>query len=444
MAYFGNIKYVKRPDKPIRLGDGENTFYTPFEIEQSESSYSRNTCNKNYPALSVRKGMAHSFLPLTKPNAMSGDFIVDGTAWKKWNGSSYNNIATVSDLKGSFTYFNTELDNYVILMNGTDKKAYNGSTVIDLTNAPDTPYYAVDDFRLYAVKGRTLYFSQLGNIEDWTDGTITITDAEGDGTAISTYSDITIAWTEQSMHVLYGNDEDDFFLNAAMPFGNVSQKATIECNGKLYFLDHNAVMAYTGGRPKKVSDKVDKYIKNITDGSLAVAGKQNQYLYLSIPYENAENNITLEYDTNMEKWYVIDKGFVEFTNIGEKLYGIDINGQPWELNTGTDDNGSAISWEYITGVWNFGTLSQKKDISDIYVLLDLPTGSTLTLSYSPSVNGDSFTTLKTFTSSENEQTTRVQIPTSEFHGVDYFRLKFSGSGQCTIHYIEPTYRVRKR
>jgi len=76
----------------------------------------------------------------------------------------------------------------------------------------------------------------------------------------------------------------------------------------------------------------------------------------------------------------------------------------------------------------------------------LPVGSSLTMSYSTDIDGPStgFTALKTFTASAEEQNTRVQIPTDVLQRIDWYRLKLSGSGPCTVHYLEPYVRINRR
>lgn len=62
MAYFnGQLRTQIKQNPPIKLGNGENTALTPFDIDKTESSYSRNTSSRNYPALSVRPGKSKQF-----------------------------------------------------------------------------------------------------------------------------------------------------------------------------------------------------------------------------------------------------------------------------------------------------------------------------------------------------------------------------------------------
>lgn len=462
MAYFRERITAEKVKFPlIKMGSGENTSFTPFDIEKSESSYSRNTSSRNFPALSVRPGKAKQFstdsTPLTSPNGLSQrnnqyPHIHHGTAWKRWDGSAWQSVATVANARSKILEFNTETVRYTILVDGTNRKAYDGTTVTDLTNAPQTNLYAIDDLRLYALKGSVLKCSAAGSISDWTTiddaDTITITSMVGTGTAIAVYNDQVICWSDQSMHILFGDDPGNFSLSDPIEDGCIAERTTIIHNGILYFLDYGKFKQFTTGLPIDISQKVKTYLEGIKISlkNLCCTGKDGKYIYLSIPYGSSAttNNITLEYDTDYRTWYVHDKGFMDFVNIGEAFYGVDPDGVIWRINNGTTDQSTAIAWEHITGCWNEGSISQKKSVSDIWMIVDLPSGSTLTVSYSTSVDGNDFTTLKSVTASSSEQNVRVQIPSSQLQGFDWYRLKFSGEGPCTIHAIEPYFRIISR
>jgi hypothetical protein len=457
MAYFGRrLKYQNSPGKPFSLGDGINTYLTPFEIKKSESTYSRNTSSRNYPALSVRPGReADPFTAITTPNALGQRnnllvHVLDGTTWKYWLTSWVNIKTDMADSQGKFLEFNTETDRYTILVDGTNAVAWDSSGITILSDAPATILMAVDDYRLYALTGSTLQCTAAGSVEDWTTAddadTITITGMMGNGKAIAAYNDTIICWGERTMHVLFGNDPYDFNFATPMEYGCVSDRSVIEHRGALYFLDYGRYMRYVGGRPQDISQKVHTYLEAIGDKANCVAGKHGRYIYLSIPYGSTEtdNNLTLEYDTELDAWYVIPWGFAGFVNVDEDFYGVDPDGNFYTINSGTDNAGTAISWSHITGVWNQGTVSQKKVISDLWAVVYLPTGSTLTVSYSTTVNADDFVALYTFTASATEQMTRIQVPTTALQNVDWYRLKFEGTGPCTFHYLQEDLRIKSR
>ena len=459
MAYWGRkVKYQIKPGEPFTIGGGENTYLPPLNINKEEYSYSRNMTSRLYPSASVRPGCLKYATPISTPLALgqrNNEYIhafSDGI-WKRWDGANWSGVKTgLANVPGKFIEFNTEAARQTVLFSMQDSPhAWDGTSVVQLAGAPCTNLVTVDDYRVYALDGTNLKCSAMGSITDWTTAddadTIALTSAKGAGTALTAYNDTVIAWTEHSMHILYGNDPYDFYLNDPLDDGCISDKSVIEHNGKLYFLDYGAYKVYTGGRPQDISQPVKKYLDGINPSKkrLCAAGKQGKYIYLSIPYgSSTTNSLTLEYDAELGKWYPHSKGYVEFVNIGENLYGIDAIGQIYKLNTGTNDAGAAISWELVTGARNHGAVSQKKAISDFWIVADLPVNSTMTIYYSTTIDGDDFKALCTFTGTGTEQNTRVQVPTSVMQNIDWYRLKIAGKGSCVIHYLEESFRIKAR
>lgn len=464
MAYWGRaISHTKQIEEAISPGDGVNTFNTPFEIKPSEAVSSLNTSNRQYPALTVRPGSEAMFgtaaSPLTTPYG-SGSYnstfpvFAHGTVLRIWVSTTFFQIASgLTGAKTKILEFNTQDTKHIVFTNGTDKKYWTGSVLGDITDGPATKLYAVDDFRLYALKNRTIYNSAAGSITDWT----TVDDAgenvcvgmKGTETALVTYNDSVIAFSDQTMHVLNSNSPlDNLPLSDPIPVGCVSDRSTAIVNGMLYFLDYGKYKAYSGGYPFDVSRNVKGYLENINYAYMEniCAGIWGKYIYLSIPYGATQttNNITLEYDTELGKWYPWNMGFESFYNLGEDLFGVTVGGVVKKLNTGTADDTTAIAWEFTTGAKMGTPVRSKKVISDIWAIIDLPIGSTFTVSYSTAVDSGSFTLLKTYTPDALEQSTRLQIPTSILQNIPWYRLKLAGAGPCTIHYLEIYSRIKKR
>jgi hypothetical protein len=459
MAYWGKRKLPIANDKPpYSIGDGENSYFPAIEIKKSEASYSRNTSSRNYPALSVCPGRANAFTVIPVPNAMGVranqyPHFLDATVWKRWDGAALQNVqTTLTSARGRFVDFVTEAKVYTVLMNGTDKLAWDGTTVIDLTEAPATRFVTVDDYRLYALLGNTIYNSAEGSVEHWDTGLypmdankISVTSMLGAGSAILASNDVVLVWSEQSMHTLFGNDPYDQEFGPDYSDGCISDYSVIELNGNVYFLDFGAYKAYGGGKPVEISQKVKKYLDgiNLTYKAKCVAGASGKYIYLAVPYQSTDNNLILEFDTENGTWYPQTGNVIDFINIGESLYGITSPGQPLLLNSGTNFSGAAIPWEHISGII-FDGVFQKKVVSDINAIIDLQAESTLTVSACTSISAGVFDTLYTFTANTEMQNVQIKIPTSKLQNIDWYKLKFAGTGPCTIYFIGSNTRIKER
>jgi hypothetical protein len=460
MAYWGNsVKGKISPEPLFRIGDGVNTAIPPMEISKSEAVSSLNVMSDNYPALSVRKGMAKSFgttsAPVTTMNAFgmlnpSELHVVDGGTWKRWSGGAWVEVdASVVGTGGTLMSLITEATSFMLMFNSSIRLSWNGTTVTSLTAAPITPLIAVKDNKVYAAKGGVLYCSAAGDPTDWT----TVNDADeipltgiiGDATAIIAYRDMIITFGERTMHLLLGQDPLNYQMQSPIGAGCLARQSLVVSNDILYFIDGTQFKEFTGGIPREVGQKVRSYLQAIPFAyrdKICMSGN-GKYVYISIPYGATNNNITLVYDTEFKTWYPIDRGFLGFVTISRVFYGIDTSGVIWELNNGTADTSGAIYWSHITGVWTKGILKQTKVISDFYIIVDLPVGSTLTMYYSTSYDSVSdWVELGGVTPSAIEQKVRIQVPTTELQGINWYRLKFSGSGPCTIFEIEPHIRIK--
>ena len=438
-------------------GMGENQYGTAFTINESESVTSRNLSSRAFPAMQTRPGRIKSFTKLTTPNALGQrdntyPHMLDGTVWKAWNGTAWANVQTgLTSATGKFVDFATGTTKYTILANGTDTYSWDGTTAASITGAPATKLYATHRGRLYALTGRELKFSALNLITDWTTvndaGSITITNAKTDGVGIIEYADHLVVLTGSSMHELHGTGPMNYQLIDISEDGCVADRTLIDLKGVLYWLDEGEFKAYTGGVPSVISQKVNKYLKDIpaTHKTKCCCGKLGKYLYLSIPYGSTATdcNLLLEYDTELKQWYPQTGTFVDFINIGEKLYGVDPTGQIWDMENGTDDAGTAIAWYKESGAYIKQSLRQKKNLQNVYVLFDLASGSTFTLSTSATVDAADFTLRKTFTTSTSEQNQRTVLDANQLGYVDWYRLKLAGSGPVTVHAIEQYYRMEK-
>jgi hypothetical protein len=452
---------------PIKLNGGIRTDVSKLDIPSNQASYNRNVSGNVIDALSVRAGRADSGLTdITTPNALgqrnnADVHVQDGTVWKYWDGAAWQNVQTgLTSATGKFLEFSTGTDKYTILVNGTDKYAWSGAVVTDLTNAPAVKLMTSHKGRLYAGRDNDIQFSALNLINDWSAtgddgaGTIDVTDAKGPLTSIVTYQDMVTCFTEFSMHVLYGTGPNSYRLvDISRSDGCVSDRSVIEgpspdsSEGVLYWMDRDGIKAYSGGLPRKISEPVQEYIDdiNFTHKAKISAGRHEEYIFWSIPYDTGTtNNLILEYNTRTGEWFVHTGDILEFETIGKTTYAVNTSGEILIMNSGTDDDGTAITWSHITGAWFFNKLAQRKTLRQLYVLCDLPVSSTLTVSYSTTLDGDDFVTLKTFTASASVQNVEINVPTTALQNIDYFRLQFAGTGPCTIYCIEPEINIKRR
>jgi hypothetical protein len=133
----------------------------------------------------------------------------------------------------------------------------------------------------------------------------------------------------------------------------------------------------------------------------------------------------------------------------------------------------SIPWHHTTGVLHENTVAQKKTISEIWMTVDLPVGSSLNVAASTRSDGSDFFSLADVIPGGGAKNIKIPISTQRgtseewsdtsiwddvavdggviltteyksLQNVDWYRLKFSGFGPCTIHAVEPYYRIKSR
>jgi hypothetical protein len=453
------------------LGDGENTGLPALRIGDNESMYSRNMDSRKYPSAAVRPPRS-TYAAVNSTNAHSlgqrnnADLhVVDGNTWKYWvpASSAYTNLTTglTATAYAEIGDFVTGTARYTILMNSTQKLIAQVGTstavVLGDANTPFTDKFTVHNGRVYALDGASIDYCALNKTSDWTtvddSGSITVTDARGNGTAITTYMDHVIVWTEYSMHELWGTGPFNYKLvDIEGNKGCISHRSVVVANQRLYWLWFNEVCEYGGGGARKVSSQVDQYLRNInlTYKTKCVGGATGDYYYLAIPYGSAatENNLLLKFDTRLRKWYVETGAFRDFVTIGDTLYGVDTAGQVWNMRDMSaaegSDSATAISWELILRPETENML-EPKTVSKMRLMADVSTGSTsFSLGYSTNTSNNdstSFTALKTLSGSSNTQSVIVNMPLDAVNQDSWYRLRFAGTGYAEIHMLQKEGRV---
>jgi hypothetical protein len=442
-----------------------------MQVGKNQATDLRNVDSSKFAALKVRNGKTVVGTTIATPNALgqrNNQYIhsVDGTVWKYWNGSAYVNVQTgLTSALGEFKEFATGATKSIVFSNGTNRYAWDGSTVTDLTNAPASKIFATHKGRLYWARASDIVYSALNLVNDYSgvgSGTLDVTRAKGSVVSMVEFADRIWIHTPYGMHGLYGTGPDTFEL--IDPEGNIgcaSARSVLVVNKSLYWYAYDGIYEFDGSTPMKVSEPYSgKYGGNgVTGGcttfikgikstlrSLVASGSIGDYLYISIPYGDAatKNNLTLLFDTKLRKWYVRHEGFINFITVDNILYGVDTDGVLWDMSTINPlDGASAISWYYITGALNDGSPSSKQTINEVWMTYSLPIGSTLQIAYAQTDEGTVFTDSPyTFVPSAVTQTTRIQLPNTALQDTNYRRWKIYGTGDCTIFNFEEKGRDR--
>lgn len=444
-AQYGNIPGIQT--STIREFQGVNT-YDPFSIPDSFFMDISNLTMDDYPALSVRPGYTALGgaiggrvlgLGVWKDQEIHAVFG-DGT-WRKWNGSAWQTL--VSGLNASapwsFTNFQGNLDDvHLFGANGINPmKKYGGSTVTNVATAPEgANYVTLYENRLWCAYGKTIHASALDRPEVWNEFGEPIDDGsyykevEADmGENINMLNGglkkLTIGMPN-SLHELYGGMPSEFQTIAkAKDIGAINNRSAIVQEGLMRFIHPTGIYDFSGGlQPDKAfSDVVRGYFGSVAD---TAAGSDSKKLYFYV----APN--LLVYDPRVEAWTVwknIDATC--FAIMKNELYIGTRQGRVIKLG-GDTDAGIPISWYAVTKPFTNQSMAQKLRWYKLWVVVDLPSGSTMKVSLSKTHNGNDWQEVMSL-NGQNMNRRKVMIPVSKFANEDTIRIRFEGTGKAKIH-----------
>lgn len=468
------IKYAATGDmltmQKLVLGGGIDTSKTAFSIDASSASYLRNISARNYPALSSREGRL-TVLGGRELSSCRGigtrelDKIMyvenDTLAYCLDGGSPYTIgvLPSTGTARCRFVQYNAGDIVYTIVTDGVSRIAWDGTTVVNLSGEAKTASTLVTAFngRLFWAVGKTLNASALNDVDDYS--TLAGVDTDSwSGTlsqipenivAISSYNNHVQLFTQSSLYELYGTKPTTYeVIPIYAGIGCISQWALTQAGGYLYFMDTTGIYRYNGSQYTKISSAVDAYIANINTSYKSNISliADDKYLYVSLPDSTSTgaNNLILKYDFEKGLWFVDTGAFAYFASFPKVALGFNATtGNIYNMKSGTSDitvSGinliiTPVSWDWISKVITDEQLKAPLTVSEIWVAINLPTGSSCTLSYSTDPAATSgFTTLYTFTASASIQ--NVSVPVALIQSVNWFKLRFTGTGPMDLYYMD--------
>lgn len=461
------------------FGDGVNTFLSPFEIKDSELWDMENMNGDVYPALAVRpaRGQYTSNLTTAAHTIGSRDnedlHVVTDTVWNKWDiaTTAFTALDSTSFTKGKLLDFNKGTFKETIFASTLVVKAYSTAGVVTLSsaagssgfNAPKTRFYTAYKERLYALKDDTLFHSGNRESTNWTGvgaGSLVIGNKRGQASGLTAYGDNVFAFTDQSMHQLFGTQPEDFSLvDVSLEVGAAEDRSIKECRGILYFLDYKGIYRFAGGSPQPVGDPVKRWVDGINweAKQRIAAGVLGDKYFLSIPYGTTtqlDPNILLEFNSKVGKWYVHSGNFIDFVSIRDNLYGLTSTGGIANMETtGITDfpTTSPVAWNMITKPFWDNSVEFRKSLHSMWLVYAVATGGSIQLSYSSNVEDSTFNllasstqTIPSFTVDSTQHNSRVLVPLTALQNVPWYRLKVAGEGQGKIYYMQRNVRVKGR
>jgi len=227
-------------------------------------------------------------------------------------------VISTSDAPTGFSGFTINVHVYNVNgeLIGFDTDTANDSGTVSL-------YYPIMDFacahknRVWGLgaSGESIYASELGSPDHFgTMGTNTVdawygnVGTPGKFTGLGTYQDRVLAFKEDEVHIVYGDVPSNFSIYRNYSIGCIDGKSIANAGGMLIWLYHDGFYSYSGGVPRRISDKLNtKYVS-------CVAFADNKRYYARCVKEDGTAEM-LVYDTDYRLWNKIGVGWNDTKNV---------------------------------------------------------------------------------------------------------------------------------
>lgn len=302
-------------------------------------------------------------------------------------------------------------------------------------DVPALEYICESNYRLWGVKGNTIYGSKYMdplNFQSFggSSGDSYAIDVGSDGefTGCIPYTSHICFFKENMLHKLYGSKPSNFQLVNSQVYGVQAGSGRSMCiiNETLYYKGVNGVYAYTGGIPELVSGKLGT--KRFHSACATTDGTK---YYISMQDE-ADNHGLYVYDTRKNLWVqeddlpCVDMTFGEghaWMLTKESLIKVDRGAHEDTLPDGT----IPIEWSVTFCPFN-EVMNERKGYSKFHMRLDLSAGAWLQVE----IKRNTDTKWQTVYTTHNERDKTITVPILPAR-CDSVEIRLSGKGVCKLH-----------
>lgn len=191
-------------------------------------------------------------------------------------------------------------------------------------------------------------------------------------------------YKENSVHYLLGDPGDEFptgnWHRSSAQMGISSQNGYVQAGPIDYTHMSEGIYRFNGDFPVKISQKIDPIFKGrsvlLSDATTAVPlsdvtdtalGFRDNVLWFS--YTSSGGRKTIKFDIESSRWSSDSRGFTAFYYEGQGGFfvGALVGGGVVGLESGTTDNGAAITVDYLTKDYDLGRPDIEKTFEDFTV-----------------------------------------------------------------------------
>lgn len=357
-----------------------------------------------------------------------GKIITTGDAWRFRKGDAVTITGCTSHPENNKTII-------VRGVSGSELSFYDNSftagveagAVMVKREVPDLDYVCESNYRLWGVKGNTIYGSKYGdpfnfNCFDGVSGDSYYIDVGTDGefTGCIPFASHICFFKENCLHKLYGSKPSNYQVVTSQVYGlqKGSDKSMCIINETLYYKGVLGVYAYTGGVPELVSECFGQ--RRYHDACAATDGTR---YYISMADEDGNWHL-MNLDVEKGIWVRED----DFHAIGMGTVGGKVHMVSKEWSGYIDEGADISDVEWSATLCPFTeVMNERKGYSKFHLRLDLAAGAWLKVE----IKRNTDKRWQTVYATHNERAQTVTVPILPAR-CDSVEIRLSGKGECKI------------
>lgn len=300
--------------------------------------------------------------------------------------------------------------------------------VLLMRDVPDLDYICESNYRLWGVKGNTIYGSKYSdpfNFYFFDTGTADASywievGTDGDFTGCIPYSSHICFFKENTLHKLYGSKPSNFQVVTSQVYGvqEGSERSMCIINETLFYKGVGGVYAYTGGVPELVSAKFGQ--ARFLDACAATDGER---YYISM--RRGEDWGVYVYDVGRNIWLKEDEMHcVDMAFHDGHVYLLSADCCLYRIDSALEK--ADMEWSATFCPFN-ETVNERKGYSKFHMRMQMAAGSWLTVEIKR--NNDT-RWCKVYTT-HNERARTLSVPVIPAR-CDSVEIRLSGKGECII------------
>lgn len=273
--------------------------------------------------------------------------------------------------------------------------------------------------------GNYIYISSADNNFDFSDDDVNNqlaarlpSDTPGTFMAVTSYNGEAVAFKEDSITVIYGDNAANYSATNIYGIGCIDGKSLITTYDGVIFLANNGFYIYNGSIPTCISSKLNKrYIS-------ATAGFDGNIYYASAITEDGKTEL-LTYDTRYSTWHIQDDTSASAFYKHRFNFYMTAGNIIYKLNSGAEQ----VEWSF-TGIRTHDNTLDNKAITELWIRADVESGAYYTV-YTCTDDGE----WKKHDTCKTDGLNVCRIPVRFISGNSY-RYKIEGKGKVVFYEIE--------